>query len=100
MRRVTFVMIMAGLSIIGLALLLMGCENNKPLSEKKTDNADYALALLFTNEGCKVWRFHDKYEYHYYTDCRGQTMTELRRNCGKAPCLNTLGDIIPTIDDE
>jgi hypothetical protein len=63
-----------------LALILAGCTND-PVSTARTDNNQVPVDKLFTHEGCTVYRFFDGGRNHYYSDCRGSTMSHF--NCGK-----------------
>ena len=69
-----------------LALLMAGC-GAAPISSTMTDNPEgVKLDLLFTHEGCKMYRFMDNGHFHYFADCRGTvTSTE---SCGKG-CSRT-----------
>jgi len=74
------------LSVIGFALLLSGCEDNKtvrPLSWSKTDNSKISVELVLTHDGIKIYRFWDGWKYVYYTDARGKTQWEERTTVGK-----------------
>lgn len=59
-------------------LFLSGCYAN-PISTIKTDNKDIDVKLLFSHEGCSVYRFEDA-GTHYYTNC-GETISI--KTCGK-----------------
>lgn len=64
---------------IVVLLVLSGCQK-EPLSAKQTDNKNFMVEKLFTNEGCTIYRFWDN-RSHYYSDCRGSVLgTE---SCGK-----------------
>jgi len=56
--------------ILGLLLLcLIGCTAD-PISSVKTNNKDVSVDLLFTHDGCSVYRFVDGSDYHYYAVCK------------------------------
>jgi hypothetical protein len=63
--------------IVGLAL--WSCEDTGPLKEETSNNPDYHVAFLFEYEHCRVYRFHDKRHYHFFTNCSG-TMSDLAQN--------------------
>lgn len=69
--------------VVVLALVLLaGCEDGpKPLRSQKTNNNDYSVDYLFTQDGCKVYRFSDKGYWHHFTTC-GEAMTQ--HSCGKS----------------
>lgn len=75
------------------ALLLTGCAK-EPVSTARTDNGGINVELLFTHEGCRVYRFYDS-RYHYFTDCRGSVVSTWTENCGKN-CTRTLEEEIAT----
>ncbi|WP_319502204.1 DUF4884 domain-containing protein [uncultured Draconibacterium sp.] len=61
---------------IGGALLLgfTACSGVQklPVSTNKSDNNDtYFVSYLFEYDGCKVYRFYDRGEYIYFTNCQG-----------------------------
>lgn len=73
-------LITCSISFIGLSLTwLANSEADrrpKPLKDETTTNQAIKVELLFEKDGCKVYRFNDGND-HYYTDCRGQTMSVL-----------------------
>jgi hypothetical protein len=50
-----------------------GCDvdQRSPQEVKSSSNPDYRIALLFTHDGCRVYRFEDHYYERYFSDCRG-----------------------------
>lgn len=40
------------------------------------NNETYTVQYLFEHEGCKVYRFYDKGNYVYFTNCRGETIAQ------------------------
>lgn len=38
------------------------------------NNATYTVEYLFEHEGCKVYRFYDKGNYVYFTNCNGEAI--------------------------
>lgn len=71
-------LITCSISFIGLSLTWLtnseADKRPKPLKDETTTNQAIKVELLFEKDGCKVYRFYDG-NTHYYTDCRGQTMT-------------------------
>jgi hypothetical protein len=60
---------------------LVGCSK-APLGQPvPTDNPELRLGLMFTHDGCRVYRFTDGGRNHYFTDCRGSVSTT--QSCGK-----------------
>lgn len=52
--------------MIGLAIgFLIGCEG-KPIQSSKTDNPNFQVELLFTHDDCKIYRFYDGGNAHYF----------------------------------
>jgi hypothetical protein len=59
-----------------LAILSCSCyPSREPIfTEETQNNADYTVDYLFEHDGCKVYRFYDKGEYIYFTNCNGETI--------------------------
>ena len=54
-----------------LFLVFTGCSG-VPLTIKSPENNNtYNVEYLFEYEGCKVYRFYDRGEYIYFTNCQG-----------------------------
>lgn len=62
---------------LGISLLILGsCTVGKPLLNASADNNDtYRVQYLFEHDGCKVYRFYDRGNYIYFTNCTGNTMS-------------------------
>ncbi len=58
--------------IVLLSIILYSCAMRVPI-EKVTpqNNATYKVEYLFEHDGCKVYRFEDKGNYVYFTNCQG-----------------------------
>lgn len=53
-------------------ILLSSCLTGRPIVEKASDNNQtYQVAYLFEHDGCKVYRFYDRGNYVYFTNCTG-----------------------------
>lgn len=56
-------------------LAFTSCSISQPLSsEPSQNNVTYTVQYLFEHEGCKVYRFYDRGNYVYFTNCRGESM--------------------------
>ncbi|WP_297091904.1 DUF4884 domain-containing protein [uncultured Draconibacterium sp.] len=56
----------------GALLLLLSACSGVPLTIKSPENNDtYNVEYLFEYDGCKVYRFYDRGEYVYFTNCMG-----------------------------
>jgi len=54
-----------------------GCATQIPLTEGKSqNNKTYEVDYLFEHDGCKVYRFYDKGNYVYFTNCRGEAIVK------------------------
>lgn len=63
------------------ALLLIACEKRVgPIQRSQSPNG-YAIDLLFTHDGCRVYRFYDGRAV-YFTDC-GSAVAHDTQYCGK-----------------
>lgn len=48
------------------------CYTGKPLSQAPSyNNNTYEVSYLFEHDGCKVYRFYDRGNYVYFTNCKG-----------------------------
>jgi len=72
---------------VAIFLLASSClPYQKPITSEKSKNNDaYTVEYLFEHEGCKVYRFYDRGNYVYFTNCNGETVvqtdsTELRNS--------------------
>lgn len=62
------------LFIVSSFIFLSSCYIGQPLSERPSDNnRTYKVDYLFEHEGCKVYRFYDRGEYVYFTNCNNAT---------------------------
>jgi hypothetical protein len=61
------------LPLLLLVLLLASCSLQQPItSEPSRNNQTYKVDYLFEQDGCKVYRFWDRYYYVYFTNCNGE----------------------------
>lgn len=69
--------------IIAAALMLLAC-NEKPCNASNAERIEsHSVELLFEKDGCKVYRFEDRDNDIYFTDCRGKTEYERTVHRGK-----------------
>lgn len=62
------------LSMVAL-VFLTACYGQHPLTRGPADNnGTYKVAYLFEQDGCKVYRFEDKGNWVYFTNCRGEVL--------------------------
>jgi Domain of unknown function (DUF4884) len=64
---------------IPLLLLLMAssCAIQQPITaEAPQNNQTYTVEYLFEHEGCKVYRFKDRGNYVYFTNCNGEAIAK------------------------
>jgi hypothetical protein len=55
-----------------LFIALNSCYVGVPIkAEKPANNESYEVDYLFEHEGCKVYRFYDRGNYVYFTNCAG-----------------------------
>ena len=56
-------------------ILLSSCRLEKPIAAAPPENnLTYKVEYLFEHDGCKVYRFHDRGTYVYFTNCRGEAI--------------------------
>jgi hypothetical protein len=90
------------LSLLLAVAPLTGCLATA-VGVAKTENPNVKIELLFTHEGCRIFRFHDGALPIYYADCRGPAASSAtaswRAPCGKGcsrpMMLTTLGGVEP-----
>jgi hypothetical protein len=76
------------LLLLALALSSVGCLAT-PVGVSRTENPNISAELLFTHDGCKIYRFRDGPVPVYYADCRSpagastSTSTSWHIQCGK-----------------
>jgi hypothetical protein len=77
--------------VILLSLFLTGCAADA-VSTSRSTNPAVPVSLLFEHEGCKVYRFADNGNYHYYANCKGSSVTTLTdtQTEGKATVPNQM----------
>lgn len=62
---------------IALLTSLTACTIQQPLYSGPSENNDsYRVQYLFEHEGCKVYRFYDKGNYVYFTNCNGEAIAK------------------------
>lgn len=60
------------LSAILIAIIMVSCYSQKPIVEKSPENnSTYKVEYLFEHDGCKVYRFYDRGNYVYFSNCIG-----------------------------
>ena len=53
------------------------CTVGRPLvTAPSQNNITYTVEYLFEHEGCKVYRFYDKGNYVYFTNCNGEAIAQ------------------------
>lgn len=63
------------LLLIILVAFLSGCFVTEPIkTEVPVNNETYRVDYLFEHEGCKVYRFYDRGESVYFTNCTGEAI--------------------------
>ena len=52
-----------------------GCAVGVPIQTKEPgNNKTYEVDYLFDHDGCKVYRFYDRGNYVYFTNCTGEAI--------------------------
>ena len=74
--------------LIICAALLLGlasCDSAEPKERINSDNVDITVELMFTHDGCNMYRFQSckGCHYVYWSDCRGSTETAYTVHHGK-----------------
>ncbi|MFW5758724.1 MAG: DUF4884 domain-containing protein [Bacteroidota bacterium] len=91
--------------LAAVASVFFSCTVRKPVASTPPENNDsYRVHYLFEHEGCKVYRFFDKGNYVYFTNCNGDVTAVTSdstqvRVMGKALIPNTgQTDFLPESD--
>lgn len=59
-------------SILTSVLILQSCRLTRPVSSHiPENNQNYVVDFLFEHDGCRVYRFYDRGNYVYFTNCFG-----------------------------
>lgn len=77
--------------LLASVLFVLGCAKDS-ISKLPTDNKNIDVGLMFTHEGCKMYRFYDEGRSHYFTNCT-ETISSYTENCGKN-CIKTISENI------
>ncbi len=58
-------------SILASVLILQSCSSTRmPVSSHiPENNQNYVVDFLFEHDGCRVYRFYDRGNYVYFTNC-------------------------------
>jgi hypothetical protein len=63
--------------LLFLPVFAASCIQQRPIvKEQSNNNKDYKVSYLFEYEGCKVYRFYDRGNEVYFTNCRGEAITK------------------------
>jgi phosphoglycerate-specific signal transduction histidine kinase len=82
--------------IITLVALFSSCYFSSPVAYQVPDNnPTYNVDYLFEHDGCKVYRFYDRGNYVYFTNCRGD-VTSVKNDSTAERVINS----IRIIDDD
>jgi hypothetical protein len=61
-------------AFISVATLFTSCKIQEPISTNTpVNNNSYQVDFLFEYDGCKVYRFQDRGDYIYFTNCNNET---------------------------
>jgi hypothetical protein len=56
------------------SILFYSCYAQKPVSiQKAKNNKDYKIEYLFAHDGCKMYKFMDRGNWIYFSNCNGDT---------------------------
>ena len=85
MKKILIILLVVGLSLLltFLVVVLISSVSDNPEPKETIQNGDYKLELLFEQNGCKMYRFHDNGRYVYWSDCQGKTELEYKESNGK-----------------
>lgn len=82
--------------IVLIAFIVSSCAKD-PVSVSRTSNPDVPIALMFEHDGCKVYRFTDDGNHHYFAKCdNSSSISETHIKCVGKSC-STKDELITTI---
>ncbi len=58
--------------VLFFLMMLSSCIKD-PISKNQTNNSQIVVDLLFSYDGCRVYRFQDHGEMQYYVRCQGDS---------------------------
>ena len=68
---------MKKLFFLGITTIFGACHIGTPITiEPPKNNNTYNVEYLFEHEGCKVYRFRDRGQYVYFTNCKGEAIVQ------------------------
>ncbi|NMA72576.1 MAG: DUF4884 domain-containing protein [Bacteroidales bacterium] len=70
MKKASYLLLLI-LSIISITSCAFGTYGNPVSMNIPDNNKTYEIYYLFEHNGCKVYRFYDRGNYVYFTDCTG-----------------------------
>jgi Domain of unknown function (DUF4884) len=60
-----------------IPVTITGCAYQIPLKKGESENnKTYEVEYLFEHDGCRVYRFYDRGNYVYFTNCRGEAIVK------------------------
>ena len=60
---------------VAFLFLVSGCAVGVPIQTKEPENnKTYEVDYLFEHDGCKVYRFYDRGNHVYFTNCKGESI--------------------------
>ncbi len=60
-----------------LIISFCSCAIQQPITTgKSANNQTYTVEYLFEHDGCKVYRFYDRGNYVYFTNCKGEAIAK------------------------
>lgn len=66
--KTLIILLFGSLFLVGL----FSCSVQRPIVSQAPDNNEtYKVHYLFEHDGCKVYRFYDRGNYVYFTNCTG-----------------------------
>ncbi|MPM50481.1 hypothetical protein SDC9_97222 [bioreactor metagenome] len=67
----TFIKILILIILLGIMPCCSAIYHFPVSTEIPANNQSYEVDYLFEHDGCKVYRFYDRGNYVYFTNCRG-----------------------------
>ena len=72
-------------ALAAVALVLGGCAKKGTEFVPNQARDDFEIVSLFEVNGCTVYRFADYGRHHYFTNCQGETETNIQNGKSSYP---------------
>jgi len=76
-----------------IAIIATSCARE---AQSATQEGDFKVELIFTKDGCNVYRFMDAGHYVYWSNCKGSVQSSYSSTTGKTTPTHKIQSITET----